>query len=158
MCSSPITIAPTIWSLRCMPLQLAAHIQRPAFFSFFILFFFFAVLAGYAGGLQCALDGVQPALSPNPSDLSNANAKAFGGEWKGLAVLRIRLHFIWQILIVAFVCALHFMSRFSFLVSCFWFPFQIKVGNVYPMTLAMFQSLLNASYSYFTMLRGVTNK
>ncbi|KAH8267092.1 hypothetical protein KR018_003729 [Drosophila ironensis] len=35
---------------------------------------------------------------------------------------------------------------------------EIRVGNVYPMTLAMFQSLLNASYSYFTMLRGVTNK
>ncbi|XP_044249080.1 odorant receptor 43a [Drosophila takahashii] len=37
-------------------------------------------------------------------------------------------------------------------------PLEIKVGNVYPMTLAMFQSLLNASYSYFTMLRGVTSK
>ncbi|KAH8415833.1 hypothetical protein KR222_001915 [Zaprionus bogoriensis] len=37
-------------------------------------------------------------------------------------------------------------------------PLVIRVGNVYPMTLAMFQSLLNASYSYFTMLRGVTNK
>ncbi|SPP73110.1 odorant receptor 43a [Drosophila guanche] len=37
-------------------------------------------------------------------------------------------------------------------------PLEIRVGNVYPMTLAMFQSLLNASYSYFTMLRGVTNK
>ncbi|XP_023162673.2 odorant receptor 43a [Drosophila hydei] len=37
-------------------------------------------------------------------------------------------------------------------------PLVIKAGNVYPMTLAMFQSLLNASYSYFTMLRGVTNK
>jgi len=55
------------------------------------------------------------------------------------------------------MCALHFISRFvSFrFVS---FLFQIRVGNVYPMTLAMFQSLLNASYSYFTMLRGVTNK
>lgn len=42
-------------------------------------------------------------------------------------------------------CALHFIL-------------QIRVGNVYPMTLAMFQSLLNASYSYFTMLRGVTGK
>ncbi|XP_017129254.1 odorant receptor 43a [Drosophila elegans] len=37
-------------------------------------------------------------------------------------------------------------------------PLEIRVGNVYPMTLAMFQSLLNASYSYFTMLRGVTSK
>ncbi|KAH8299455.1 hypothetical protein KR044_001509 [Drosophila immigrans] len=37
-------------------------------------------------------------------------------------------------------------------------PLEIRVGNVYPMTLAMFQSLLNASYSYFTTLRGVTNK
>ncbi|KAH8253866.1 hypothetical protein KR032_007195 [Drosophila birchii] len=37
-------------------------------------------------------------------------------------------------------------------------PLEIRVGNVYPMTLAMFQSLLNASYSYFTMLRGVTTK
>ncbi|EDW46730.1 odorant receptor 43a [Drosophila sechellia] len=37
-------------------------------------------------------------------------------------------------------------------------PMEIRVGNVYPMTLAMFQSLLNASYSYFTMLRGVTGK
>ncbi|KAH8371153.1 hypothetical protein KR093_006331 [Drosophila rubida] len=37
-------------------------------------------------------------------------------------------------------------------------PLEIRAGNVYPMTLAMFQSLLNASYSYFTTLRGVTNK
>ncbi|XP_030381125.1 odorant receptor 43a [Scaptodrosophila lebanonensis] len=37
-------------------------------------------------------------------------------------------------------------------------PLMIRLANVYPMTLAMFQSLLNASYSYFTMLRGVTNK
>ncbi|KAH8237087.1 hypothetical protein KR038_004057 [Drosophila bunnanda] len=37
-------------------------------------------------------------------------------------------------------------------------PLEIRVGNVYPMTLAMFQSLLNASYSYFTMLRGFTSK
>lgn len=34
---------------------------------------------------------------------------------------------------------------------------QIKIGNVYPMTLEMFQSLLNASYSYFTLLRRVYN-
>lgn len=34
---------------------------------------------------------------------------------------------------------------------------QITVGNVYPMTLEMFQSLLNASYSYFTLLRRVYN-
>ncbi|EDW01592.1 odorant receptor 43a [Drosophila grimshawi] len=37
-------------------------------------------------------------------------------------------------------------------------PLLIKAGNVYPMTLATFQSLLNTSYSYFTMLRGMTNK
>lgn len=52
---------------------------------------------------------------------------------------------------------------------CYHYPFtilsddipmlklQIKVGNVYPMTLEMFQSLLNASYSYFTLLRRVYN-
>ncbi|XP_055550521.1 odorant receptor Or2-like [Wyeomyia smithii] len=34
-------------------------------------------------------------------------------------------------------------------------PLQITVGNVYPMTLEMFQSLLNASYSYFTLLKRV---
>ncbi|XP_055600381.1 odorant receptor Or2-like [Uranotaenia lowii] len=34
-------------------------------------------------------------------------------------------------------------------------PLQITVGNIYPMTLEMFQSLLNASYSYFTLLRRV---
>uniref|UniRef100_A0A1A9V0A3 Odorant receptor n=1 Tax=Glossina austeni TaxID=7395 RepID=A0A1A9V0A3_GLOAU len=34
-------------------------------------------------------------------------------------------------------------------------PLQIMVGNVYPMTLATFQSLLNTSYTYFTMLRGL---
>jgi len=60
------------------------------------------------------------------------------------------------------MCALHFISLFvlfRFVSVCFVsFLFQIRVGNVYPMTLAMFQSLLNASYSYFTMLRGVTNK
>ncbi|ALC41233.1 Or43a [Drosophila busckii] len=36
-------------------------------------------------------------------------------------------------------------------------PLAIKVGNIYPMTLAMFQSLLNTYYSYFAMLRRVTN-
>ncbi|XP_062553786.1 odorant receptor Or2-like [Armigeres subalbatus] len=36
-------------------------------------------------------------------------------------------------------------------------PLDITVGNVYPMTLEMFQSLLNASYSYFTLLRRVYN-
>ncbi|EAT42450.1 AAEL006005-PA [Aedes aegypti] len=34
-------------------------------------------------------------------------------------------------------------------------PLEISVGNVYPMTLEMFQSLLNASYSYFTLLKRV---
>ncbi|XP_062553253.1 odorant receptor Or2-like [Armigeres subalbatus] len=34
---------------------------------------------------------------------------------------------------------------------------KISVGNVYPMTLEMFQSLLNASYSYFTLLKRVYN-
>ncbi|XP_013104815.2 odorant receptor 43a [Stomoxys calcitrans] len=37
-------------------------------------------------------------------------------------------------------------------------PLQIMVGNVYPMTLATFQSLLNTSYTYFTMLRGLYNQ
>ncbi|XP_055599245.1 odorant receptor Or2-like [Uranotaenia lowii] len=36
-------------------------------------------------------------------------------------------------------------------------PLAIKVGNVFPMTLEMFQALLNASYSYFTLLRRVYN-
>ncbi|XP_055640679.1 odorant receptor Or2-like [Toxorhynchites rutilus septentrionalis] len=36
-------------------------------------------------------------------------------------------------------------------------PLAIKVGNVYPMTLEMFQALLNVSYSYFTLLRRVYN-
>ncbi|XP_058449441.1 odorant receptor Or2-like [Malaya genurostris] len=36
-------------------------------------------------------------------------------------------------------------------------PLNITVGNVFPMTLEMFQSLLNASYSYFTLLRRVYN-
>ncbi|XP_039437525.1 odorant receptor Or2-like [Culex pipiens pallens] len=36
-------------------------------------------------------------------------------------------------------------------------PLVIKVGNVYPMTLEMFQKLINASYSYFTLLRRVYN-
>ncbi|XP_058814370.1 odorant receptor Or2-like [Topomyia yanbarensis] len=34
-------------------------------------------------------------------------------------------------------------------------PLKITVGNVFPLTLEMFQSLLNASYSYFTLLRRV---
>ncbi|XP_061399305.1 odorant receptor 43a-like [Musca vetustissima] len=34
-------------------------------------------------------------------------------------------------------------------------PLCLTVGNVYPMTLLIFQSLLNMSYSYFTMLRGL---
>uniref|UniRef100_A0A1A9Z5L8 Odorant receptor n=1 Tax=Glossina pallidipes TaxID=7398 RepID=A0A1A9Z5L8_GLOPL len=33
--------------------------------------------------------------------------------------------------------------------------FQIKVGNFYPMTMELFQSLLNASYTYFTLLKRV---
>ncbi|KAM7343357.1 odorant receptor 43a [Cochliomyia hominivorax] len=37
-------------------------------------------------------------------------------------------------------------------------PLQIMVGNIYPMTLATFQSLLNTSYTYFTMLRGLYNQ
>ncbi|XP_052870035.1 odorant receptor Or2 [Anopheles cruzii] len=36
-------------------------------------------------------------------------------------------------------------------------PMTIKVGNMYPMTLEMFQKLLNVSYSYFTLLRRVYN-
>ncbi|XP_055921892.1 odorant receptor 49b-like isoform X1 [Eupeodes corollae] len=32
-------------------------------------------------------------------------------------------------------------------------PCVMTVGNIYPMSLEMFQSLLNASYSYFTILR-----
>ncbi|XP_013102404.1 odorant receptor 49b [Stomoxys calcitrans] len=34
-------------------------------------------------------------------------------------------------------------------------PSSIKVGNIYPITLELFQSLLNASYSYFTLLKRV---
>ncbi|TMW43417.1 hypothetical protein DOY81_011503 [Sarcophaga bullata] len=37
-------------------------------------------------------------------------------------------------------------------------PLQIMVGNIYPMTLQTFQSLLNTSYTYFTMLRGLYNQ
>ncbi|XP_053693056.1 odorant receptor Or2-like [Sabethes cyaneus] len=36
-------------------------------------------------------------------------------------------------------------------------PLEIKLGNVYPMTLELFQSLMNASYSYFTLLKRVQN-
>uniref|UniRef100_A0A182VV01 Odorant receptor n=1 Tax=Anopheles minimus TaxID=112268 RepID=A0A182VV01_9DIPT len=36
-------------------------------------------------------------------------------------------------------------------------PLEITVGNLYPMTLEMFQSLLNVSYSYFTILRRLYN-
>lgn len=32
-------------------------------------------------------------------------------------------------------------------------PLQIMIGNVAPITLQMFQSLLNVSYSYFALLR-----
>uniref|UniRef100_A0A240SWV3 Odorant receptor n=1 Tax=Glossina morsitans morsitans TaxID=37546 RepID=A0A240SWV3_GLOMM len=34
-------------------------------------------------------------------------------------------------------------------------PCSIKVGNFYPMTMELFQSLLNASYTYFTLLKRV---
>ncbi|KAI8127517.1 Odorant receptor 49b [Lucilia cuprina] len=34
-------------------------------------------------------------------------------------------------------------------------PCSIKVGNMYLMTLELFQALLNASYSYFTLLKRV---
>ncbi|XP_055691121.1 odorant receptor Or2-like [Lutzomyia longipalpis] len=34
-------------------------------------------------------------------------------------------------------------------------PLEISAGNIYPLTLQMFQSLLNVSYSYFTVLRRI---
>lgn len=34
-------------------------------------------------------------------------------------------------------------------------PLRIMIGNFYPITLQMFQSILNVSYTYFTLLRGV---
>ncbi|XP_068148009.1 odorant receptor 43a [Drosophila tropicalis] len=55
-------------------------------------------------------------------------------------------------------CDIHFRKTLLIFLMQTQRTLVIKVGNVYPMTLAMFQSLLNASYSYFTMLRGVTNK
>ncbi|XP_053692623.1 odorant receptor Or2-like [Sabethes cyaneus] len=36
-------------------------------------------------------------------------------------------------------------------------PLEIKLGNVFPITLEMFQSLLNTSYSYCTLLRRFNN-
>ncbi|XP_055543697.1 odorant receptor Or2-like [Wyeomyia smithii] len=36
-------------------------------------------------------------------------------------------------------------------------PLEIKLGNSFPMTLEMFQSLLNASYSFYTILRRFKN-
>lgn len=32
-------------------------------------------------------------------------------------------------------------------------PLQIMIGDIVPITLQMFQSLLNVSYSYFALLR-----
>ncbi|XP_053963534.1 odorant receptor 43a [Anastrepha ludens] len=34
-------------------------------------------------------------------------------------------------------------------------PLQIRVGQMYPMTMEVFQSLLNTSYSYFTLLHNL---
>ncbi|XP_058814907.1 odorant receptor Or2-like [Topomyia yanbarensis] len=48
-------------------------------------------------------------------------------------------------------------KKFSLIIVRSQRPLEITVGNVYPMTLEMFQSLLNASYSYFTLLRQVYN-
>lgn len=36
--------------------------------------------------------------------------------------------------------------------------FQIRAGGIFPMTLEAFQSLLNATYTYFTMLKGMMAK
>ncbi|XP_055543611.1 odorant receptor Or2-like [Wyeomyia smithii] len=36
-------------------------------------------------------------------------------------------------------------------------PLELTLGNVFPMTLEMFQSLMNASYSYCTLLRRFNN-
>lgn len=36
-------------------------------------------------------------------------------------------------------------------------PLEIKVGNLYPMTLEMFQTLLNSAYSYFNIIRTMYN-
>uniref|UniRef100_A0A1I8Q2M8 Uncharacterized protein n=2 Tax=Stomoxys calcitrans TaxID=35570 RepID=A0A1I8Q2M8_STOCA len=37
-------------------------------------------------------------------------------------------------------------------------PLKIRAGGIFPMTLEAFQSLLNATYTYFTMLRGMMAK
>uniref|UniRef100_A0A1B0GLS2 Odorant receptor n=1 Tax=Lutzomyia longipalpis TaxID=7200 RepID=A0A1B0GLS2_LUTLO len=37
-------------------------------------------------------------------------------------------------------------------------PLKITAGNIYPLTLQMFQSLLNVSYTYFTVLRRFYKK
>nr|AOE48091.1 putative odorant receptor OR25 [Scaeva pyrastri] len=51
----------------------------------------------------------------------------------------------------------HCSGRFKKTLLCFIMrtqkPLVIMLGNVYPMSLETFQSLLNASYSYFTLLR-----
>lgn len=36
-------------------------------------------------------------------------------------------------------------------------PLEIKVGNLYPMTLEMFQTLLNSAYTYFNVMRTMYN-
>ncbi|GAB0091751.1 Odorant receptor [Sergentomyia squamirostris] len=37
-------------------------------------------------------------------------------------------------------------------------PLRVSAGNIYPLTLIMFQSLLNVSYTYFTVLRRFYKK
>ncbi|XP_075166594.1 odorant receptor 49b isoform X2 [Haematobia irritans] len=48
---------------------------------------------------------------------------------------------------------------FSQILALYWYANelmeQIKVGNIHPITLELFQSLLNASYSYYTLLKRV---
>lgn len=99
---------------------------------------------GGGGCLQCALVRGRNSVSQNPPDLLDANTTPDGGGW-ALGAFHLRVIARTVIHFHSGCCALHFIL-------------QIRVGNVYPMTLAMFQSLLNASYSYFTMLRGVTGK
>ncbi|XP_055382465.1 odorant receptor 43a-like [Condylostylus longicornis] len=57
-----------------------------------------------------------------------------------------------------FNCSIKLKKMFSFIMMRSQRELKLMIGNTYPMSLETFQSLLNASYSYFTILRGVTNK
>nr|QKN21025.1 odorant receptor [Bactrocera correcta] len=54
-------------------------------------------------------------------------------------------------------CSPHFKRTLLIFIARTQNPLQIRVGQMHPMTMEVFQSLLNNAYSYFTLLHNLYN-